>query len=178
MNHIFQRWKKAESGQSLVEFAIILPILMLLLTLPVDFFRYLNTKMLLSSAAGESIGQLNYAAASSATAEDDILDTMSAYYGDRLDAGKVQVAKYDTGAINKKNYTYYVYTSDKATPDPAHYWDQFDDRPSSYQCMEVQVQFSYEVPTVTFWGTLFLGNTYEVLTPVYTRSIYAGGYTS
>ncbi|WHH57945.1 TadE/TadG family type IV pilus assembly protein [Petroclostridium sp. X23] len=171
-----QNWRKAETGQSLVEFAIILPILVLLLTLPVDFFRYVNTKMILSSAASESISRLNYASVSSGNAVNEIMQTINDYYGDRLDSSRVQIS-FNMGSLEDENYTYYVYSSAKANPDPSHYWDQFEDRPASYQCMEVQVQFSYELSPITYWGVLFLGSTFDVQTPAYTRNVYAGGYT-
>ncbi len=176
MKRKFQNWRKTETGQSLVEFAIILPILVLLLTLPVDFFRYINTKMILSSAASESIGQLNYASVSSGSAEADIKKMINDYYGDRLDNDKVQI-DFNKGSLVKKNYTYYVYSSDKADPNPLNYGKQFEKRPSSYQCMEIQVQFSYELSPITYWGVLFLGNTFDIKTPAYTRKVYAGGYT-
>lgn len=176
MKRKLQNWRKAEKGQSLVEFAIILPLLVLLLTLPVDYFRYINTKMILSSAASESIGQLNYASVSSGNPVNNIRQTIKDYYGDRLDSGKVHI-DFNKGSLKKENYTYYVYSSAKADPDPAHYWDQFEERPSSYQCMAVQVQLSYELSPVTYWGVLFLGDTFDVQTPAYTRNIYVAGYT-
>ena len=169
-------WLSTEKGQSLVEFAIILPILVLLLTLPVDYFRYINTKMILSSAASECIGELNYTSVSSGNAVSDIKQTLDDNYGDRLESDEVGIS-FDKGSLDKKSYSYYVYSSAKADPDPSHYWNQFEDRPGSYQCMEVEVKFNYEMSPITYWGVFFLGNTFEVNTPVYTRKIYAGGYT-
>ncbi len=176
MKRKLQNWLNTEKGQSLVEFAIILPILILLLTLPVDYFRYINTKMLLNSAASESIGELSYTSASSGNPDNDIKQTLKDCYGDRLDSDKVQIS-IDKGIPEEKDYTYYVYSSAKADPDPLHFGEQFEERPSSYECMEVQMRFSYEMSPVTYWGTVFLDDTFEVKTPTYTRKIYAGGYT-
>lgn len=44
---------KNESGQSLVEFALILPILIILLSMVVDVWRVYDTKLLLQSVASE-----------------------------------------------------------------------------------------------------------------------------
>ncbi|TEB12133.1 TadE-like protein [Pelotomaculum sp. FP] len=174
VKRILQNWRKAEKGQSLVEFAIILPLLVLLLTLPVDYFCYIKTKMILSSAASESIGQLNYASVSSGNAENDIKKTMEDYCGDRLVTDKVYIS-FNKKNQEKKDYTYYVYSS--ALADKPDYGDKFEKRASNYQCMEVQVQFSYEMSPVTYWGVSFLGDPFYVITPVYKRNIYVDGYT-
>lgn len=176
MKRKLQNWLDNEKGQSLVEFAIILPILILLLTLPVDYFRYINTKMLLNSAASESIGELSYTAVTTGNPDNELRQTLKDCYGERLDSDKVQIDFKDR-TLEKKDYTYYVYSSAKADSDPSHFGDQFEERPGSYECKEVQVQFTYEMSPVTYWGTLFLDDTFEVRTPVYTREIYAGGYT-
>lgn len=172
----WQNWKKTETGQSLVEFAIILPILVLLMTLPVDFFRYINTKMILNSAATECIGQLTYASVSSSSSlemEEKIRDMICDYYGDRLDNEKVQIT-FTKGNHDTEDYTYYVYSSLLAGE--ANFGDRFEGRSSSYQCQEVQVDFSYQMSPITYWGEIFLGDTFDIQTPAYNRKLYAGGY--
>ena len=173
---LLQRWRKSEQGQSVVEFAVVLPVLILLFTVPIDFFRYINTRTLLCSAASESISQISYSSVQNNTLGADAMQLMQKTYGDRVDVGRVKISA-DSGSVEKKNYTYYVYSSDKANADPDDYWCQFDQRPSSYQCVDVRLQFSYDLTPVTIWGSLFFGDTFSVKTPIYTRSVYAGGYT-
>jgi len=167
--------RKEENGQSVMEFALILPILVLLFTVPVDFFLYMNTQMTLSSAASESINRLEYSDIYAGTGSNKVMEVIVQNFTERLDPGRVVIEELEAGLSNKNDYTYYVYSSDLANP--ADFGSQFEVRPGSYQFTEVQLQLSYERSPVTFWGTLFLGNTYEVKTPVYSRSIYISGYT-
>lgn len=166
---------KNESGQSVMEFALILPILVLLLTLPVDFFLYMNTQMTLSSAAGDCISRLDYSDISSGTESIKVKEVVAQNFTERLDPGKVQITELNSGSRNKNDYSYYVYSSDLANS--SDFESQFEVRPGSYQFTDVQLQLSYERTSVTFWGALFLGNTYEVKTPVYSRNIYISGNT-
>lgn len=166
---------KNESGQSVLEFALILPVLIMLLTLPVDFFLYMNTQMTLSSAAGDCIGRLDFSDIYSGTGSNKVMEVIGQNFTERLDPGKVHITQLDAGIMNKNDYSYYVYSSDLANP--ADFENQFEVRPGSYQYTDVQLQLSYERSAVTFWGALFLGNTYVVKTPVYSRNIYISGYT-
>lgn len=166
---------KSEKGQAVVEFALCLSILLLMALAPVDYFRYIHTKIILSSAANESIGQLSYSSVISGTANGALMNAVTNYFGDRLDPDKVQIFYHYDGSVKKEDYTYYVYSSDR--DDPTDYWNQFEGRQSNYEYAEVEVQLTYEITPVTFWGILYLGSTAEVKTPVYSRSIYAGGFT-
>jgi Flp pilus assembly protein TadG len=105
---------KNESGQSVIEFALILPILVLLLTIPVDFFLYMNTQMTLSSAAGDCISRLDYSDISSGTGSNKVKEVVSQNFTERLDPGKVQITELNAGSRNKNDYSYYVYSSDLA----------------------------------------------------------------
>lgn len=172
-----KKLKSDEAGQSLVELAIILPLLVILLMLPVDFFRYINTKMILSSAASECIQQLDYASSSPGTAHIKIMDYLSDCYVDRLDLGLVTMS-YNPGIASKTtDYTYRIYSSALADPNPAHYWDQFEQLDSNFETEKVSLRFSYDIQPITFWGVMFLGDTVTVETPEYTRHIYKNGYT-
>lgn len=172
----FTRNKECESGQAIVEFALILPLLLLILLLPIDFYRCINTKMILNSAASESLCQADYASVANGTLANDLMDTIRATYGDQLDAGRVTVEKLDLGAKSTETYTYYVYSSDKA--DPGNFWNQFESRPSSYEGQHIELQLSYEVEPITIWGEMFLGTSYQVKSRSFSRTIYAGGYTT
>lgn len=172
----FIRKGKYECGQAIVEFALILPILLLLLLLPFDFYRCINMKMILNSAASESLCQVDYASIANGTLANDLMDIIRTTYGDQLDAGRVTVEKLDLGAKSTETYTYYVYSSDKA--DPGNFWNQFESRPSSYEGQHIELQLSYEIEPVTMWGEMFLGASYQVKSRSFSRTIYAGGYNS
>ena len=172
----FRRFKNTESGQAVVEFALIIPILILLITLPVDYFRYINTKMILCSAASESIGNLTYDSVKNHTIANDISAVLSVTYQDRLDVGNVMIENISTVDKGKIDYTYYVYSS--AKHDPYNFGSQFEERPSNYKCTQINMQLTYEIEPITFWGELYLGgNKVKVETPIYSRSVYSGGYT-
>lgn len=164
-----------ENGQSILEFALILPIIVLLFTAPVDFFICMNTKMTLSSAASECISRLDYSDVSSGTVSNKVTQIITQNFTERLDPLKVNIEELNAGSSHKNDYSYYVYSSDRANP--SDFGSQFEVRPGSYEYTEVQLQLSYERSAVTFWGTFFLGNTYKVKTPVYSRDIYISGYT-
>lgn len=170
----FRKWK-GEEGQSVLEFALVLPILILLLTVPLDFFIYMNTQMNLSSAASECISQLEYSDILAGTEGTTVREVLEDNFAKRLEPEKVKVEELKAESSRKHNYTYYVYSSDLA--DPANFAGQFESRPASYQSSTLTLQLSYERRAVTFWGAMFLGNTYEVKTPVYTRNIFVNGYT-
>lgn len=170
--------QKDESGQSLVELAVILPILILLLTLPVDFFRYVNTKMILNSATSESIGQLDYDNASKGTATADALANMKMDLQGRLDDIDNLVPVIDHCKITDGTgeYNYRVYSSEKANQHPDDYDEQFLKYDhTKYPVKTIQLQYSYKFKPMTFWGVLFFPNDINVITAVYNRSVY--GYT-
>lgn len=174
MKEILWRRCEEESGQSVMEFALILPILVLLLTLPLDFFIYMNTQMTLSSAASECISRLDYSDVSSGTGSNTVMEVLAQNFSERLDPGSVTIKELNAGSSEKNDYNYYVYSSELANP--SDFGSQFETRPASYQFAKVQLQLSYERSAITFWGSLFLGQTYEVKTPVYSRNIYISGY--
>ena len=62
----------AEGGQAIVEFALVLVLLIVLLMVPVDVFRYINTRMILNDAATDAVSRVNSDSIESGTAEADI----------------------------------------------------------------------------------------------------------
>ena len=98
-------FKKKEKGQSVVEFALVLPMLLLLLGMIVDVGRVLDAKILIENAACESIRQIN----SRSTMVTDVNNILNTYY-DRIDSTKL--VKSVTGTANAtRNYTYHAYKS-------------------------------------------------------------------
>ena len=100
----------SEKGQALTEFAIILPIILLLLMLPFDYARLIYTKMNLNSAATEALASLKPGdvggSGSSGSASQVILDSINRSYGRNIDVGRVSIDRLDVGNEGRKNYTY------------------------------------------------------------------------
>ena len=168
--------KDREKGQAVVEFGILLPILIILLLVPVDLYRYANVKMILKSAASESISRLTYMEISGGNSASAIRQTVKDYFGDKLDTGRVTISHLELNPSSEEKYTYYVYSSEKANNNPGNFQAQFDRRDSSYECIEVELQMTYTLNTVTPWGNLFLDDPFKIVTPVYSRNIYVNDY--
>lgn len=175
MKSKLQKLKKDEAGQSLVELALILPLIIMLLLLPVDFFRYINMKMILSSAASDSIEQLQFESIKDKKEEEFILNQVAVFYGDRLDMDLVSV-DYEPLEEVKVGYDFRVYSSEKAASNPDTYVGLFEERGSNFETVKVRLQLSYDMRPITFWGVLFFDESFTVRTPEYTRSIYKNGY--
>ncbi len=167
---------KGEKGQGIVEFAIILPILLLLLLVPIDLYRVINAKMVLKSAASESISKINYEDVGTEGLEGAILDIVDECFGDKFDMDKVEVSFLRESFPADKDYIYYVYSSDLADRYPSNFQKQFDKRSSSYKYKEVELQMSYNIKPITIFGNMFIGDSFDVKTPIYKRDIYMSGY--
>ena len=166
-----------EKGQALTEFAIILPIILLLLMLPFDYARLIYTKMSLNSAATEALATLKPSdvggPGGSGSPSQVVLDSINRSYGNSIDVGRVSIDRLDISNEGKKEYTYYVYTSDKAH-NP--FDKQFDERASNYFCKTVSLKISFDFQPVTFLGRQLMGRDVKVSSREYSRDIYVEGY--
>lgn len=102
-----------ESGQSLAEFAYIVPILVLMFSFVVDFARVVDAKILVNNAAAEVVRTMSLYGDDSHTE-----DVLYHNYGDRLDASRL------TYTVNKSPlktdyYNYHSYSSGSWTTTPA-----------------------------------------------------------
>lgn len=149
---------KSERAQSMVEFAIILPILLLLLCVMVDFGRIIDARILVQSALSEGIRQVD----SKDSIDVQVLNAISDY-NDRLDFSKLQISS-SAGSTIKKNYDYHVNSG-----------SGFKKVGSYYTYFNTTVTLGYEVPVtmpVTSW---FLGDSYTV-SSTYTSQVFLDGY--
>ena len=167
--------QKREEGQAILEFLLTLIILIMLLYVPIELIRFINLRTLLCSVATESITQVRYSSVEHDTLTRDIDTIIRQTYGDRIDVNTISIhAK--AGEKGKKNYTYYVYSSELAQEDPDKFWDQFEKRPANYEYAEIELQLTSEYRPVTILGSLFVGDSVTVKTPTYDMAVYAGGY--
>lgn len=169
-------FRKREEGQAVVEFALVLIILIMLLCAPIDLFRYINMRTMLCSAASESLTRVTYASVEGDSLEQDVRGIMTQTYGDRIDMNTVRVMTRRNGDVTREDYSYYVYSSALANPNPMQYWSQFEKRPANYSWADIELQLAADFRPITFWGVMLLGDNVTVETPTYHMAVYAGGY--
>ena len=171
----FKKKILSECGQSMTEFAIILPLVIIFLSLPFDYARLILAKINLNSAATEALSNLKTTdmAPSGTGVRDAIIDSINKSYGTKLDVGRISFDKLTVANSKKEDYTYYVYTSDKAN-NP--FDKQFDERNSNYSCQTVTLKMSLDFVPVTFLGRSILGSSVNVSTREYSRDVYVEGY--
>lgn len=165
---------REESGQSLAEFALIVPILILMLMIPIEYYRIISTKIILNSAATDALVQLDKEAVTVDNIYMKITDNIAASYADNIDMNKlVKVVK--LGSTVENNYKYYVYSSDKKNSD---FSKQFDIRDSNFKTQRVKLKLRYSIEPITLLGKTFLNDKFEIETREYQRDIYLEGYTA
>lgn len=163
-----------EDGQEIVEFALILTLLIVLLMVPVDVFRYANTRMILNDAATGAVTSVDYDSIERNTYRSKILDSVRNSYGSRLT--DVKIVSFDVQNESKDDYTYQVFNSDKQNK--TRYSEQFDDRKSNYHYRNVSLTLSCTEKAITPFGGMFFGGgtTWTIKSDPKTCSVYTKGY--
>ena len=162
-----------EDGQEIVEFALIVTLLIVLLMVPVDVFRYANTRMILNDAATDAVSSVDYDSIEDNTYESKIRKSVNDSYGSRLD--NVQIVSFDVQNESKEDYTYQVFNSDKQK-DP-QYSRQFDGRDSNYHYRNVSLTLSCTEKAITPFGNMFFGSmSWTIKSDPKTCSVYTKGY--
>ena len=162
-----------EDGQEIVEFALILTLLIVLLMVPVDVFRYANTRMILNDAATGAVTSVDYDSIEDNTYRSKILNSVNASYRSRL--SNVQIVSFDVQNELKDDYTYQVFNSDKQNK--PRYSEQFDDRKSNYHYKNVSLTLSCTEKAITPFGGMFFGSTtWTIKSDPKTCSVYTKGY--
>lgn len=165
-----------EKGQSFVEFALILPIILLIVTFSIDIFCYVNTRTILSSAAVECLAEVSYKDVVDKTVETDINSILDKNYKTQLKLENVKINFSEKNNLIDKSYSFYVYSSELAESSSKKYWSQFEKRLSNYKKQEVLLKIDYKMKPITFLGTFFLGKEINISTNEYSKMLYAGGY--
>ncbi len=177
---------REESGQSILEFALILPLLLLLALVPVDFFRYAVTRMNLESAAVDALNHVTGEDLSDGTkgkAEETIQTVLlNLYTGE----GKPKIS-FDEFILvegdENAEYPYYVYFSDRSGEDA--FGDRFEKRFSNYSYYRASLQLSCDFKPVTLLGKGYFlfgsenrgdERTVTVYSSVVRKDIFAEGY--
>lgn len=173
-----KKFLKTEEGQSIVEFSLILLMLINLLCIPIELFRFINLRTVLCSAATESLTQLKYESIKRGESylRSDVVNLIRDSYGDRFEVAFMKMPVSETGVPQKTNYPYYVYSSELAGgEDPA--FEHFEERDASYEYVNVKLQLSITYEPITYIGQMavmgFLGDPISVKTPIYQTVVYA-----
>ena len=177
---------KREEGQSMVEFALIIVMLLNLLCVPIELYRFINLRTNLCSAATESLTNLTYEAIRDNGLKEEIssyiLDAYGNRFGDYADDGSFITAS--NADPQKQTYKYYVYSSEKAlangedaalNPTQEH----FEKRNSSYEYSTVELKLSVSYKPVTYLGSMAMimfGDEIKVQTPTYHAVVFADGF--
>ena len=143
-----------EDGQEIVEFALIVTLLIVLLMVPIDVFRYVNTRMILSDAATDAVMSVDYDSIEHHTYEDKILKSVQNSYGSRLNEVKIDSIVVQSDDQMTK-YTREVFNSDNQ--DKLLYSEQFDPRNSNYHYKQVSLTLSCTEQAITPFGSIFFG---------------------
>ena len=163
-----------EDGQEIVEFALIVTLLIVLLAVPIDIFRYVNTRMILNDAATDAVSSLNNDSIEHHTCESDVLKSVQKSYDSRLTDVKVVDIKVQS-IETKDPYTYHVFNSDKQKE--TQYSDQFDSRDSNYYYKEVSLTLSCTENAITPFGGMFFGSMHwTIKSDPETCNVYTAGY--
>lgn len=161
----FFRLLKCETAQSLLEFALVFPLLLLVLAVIFDFGRIVDAKFLIQSAASEGIQQLSATngAISETEINDDMLHIVENDYDDRLDLSKLTISSSVDGPI-VKYYVYHVKSGYK--------WVEVE---SNITYSNATVSLNYEVPILFPVTRLVLGETFP-LSSTSTAQVILAGY--
>lgn len=154
---------RGEKGQSIIEFALVLPILLMFLGMAFDIGRVIDAKILVQSASSESIRQVT--SRSSMTGE--INGVLATYY-DRLDQSNLEVL-ISGGYSSKRYFTYHAYNN-------SHYPGYFVDRESYITYFDATVELTYKIKIITPMAQLVMGKE-KIVNSKFTRMITEGGFS-
>lgn len=162
-----------EDGQEIVEFALIVTLLIVLLMVPVDVFRYANTRMILNDAATDAVSSVDYESIKNRNYESKILKSVKDSYGPRLN--DVKIVSCNMEGETQDPYTYHVFNSD--LQGKLNYADRFEGRNSNYHYQKVSLTLSCTEKAITpIGGLLFGGTEWTIKSDPETCDVYTRGY--
>lgn len=149
-----------EEGQSLVEFALLIPLLIALCFLPLDFFRCAVMKMNVETAACEAAGALT----AENLDENTVNDMVRRTYGDTLPDVSASLT---VSGEKTKEYTYRVYCSDS---------DGFEERRSNYSYRTVTIKLTAKGKPVSPAGRAYYGEEWTVESGEIKKDVFMEGF--
>ena len=161
-----------EDGQEIVEFALIVTLLIVLLMVPVDVFRYANTRMILNDAATDAVSSVDYDSIERKTYKSKILRSVQDSYGSRLN--DVKIVSFNMEGETQDPYTYHVFNSD--LQGKLNYADRFEGRNSNYHYQKVSLTLSCTEKAITPIGGLLFGTEWTIKSDPETCDVYTRGY--
>jgi Flp pilus assembly protein TadG len=161
---IFSRFLRCETAQSLLEFALVFPLLLVMLAIIFDFGRVVDAKFLIQSATSEGIQQLSATEGTISETEinADMLYIVNNEYDDRLDLSKLTICSSVDGPI-EKDYFYHVKSGNS--------WNEVA---SNITYSNATVNLTYEVPIFFPITKLMLGEVFSVSSTSTAQVILAG----
>ncbi|MBE6829897.1 MAG: pilus assembly protein [Ruminococcaceae bacterium] len=158
-----KRSRRRENGQGLVEFVLVFSMLVMLLCMAVDTARIVDAKILLQSAACESVRCIT----SKKTMSSEVYGALENDY-DRLDSDRLEV-NLTSGANQQRSYIYHAHNGRD------YYGYRYANKDSYITYFDATVRLTYTVPVATPVGQLFFGKQ-KIISANYTKMIVTGGF--
>lgn len=161
-----KRCRTGENGQGLVEFALVFSIMVMLFCMAVDIAHVVDAKILLQSAAGESVRHITTDQTEEMSSE--VSDAVKNDY-DRLDSTKLQVSV-TAGPEQRRNYIYHARNGNRRDGTPVYV-----NQNCYFTYFNATVRLTYTVPIITPVGQLFFGKQ-QIMSADYTKMVVIGGF--
>ncbi|RRC91079.1 pilus assembly protein [Erysipelotrichaceae bacterium OH741_COT-311] len=145
---------KNESGQSLVQFAILLPVLISMFCLILEAGRIFDAYVVINNAASECVRRI---AEEDKKKYDDVVDgVLLDNYNDRLNLANMEFETDVVGGVQQENF--YYMKNIHANPLPA-----------SFKYHDVRVEIRYKVKMITPISVALIGDEVELKASFTTR---------
>lgn len=155
---VVKKFYSNEGGQGLVQFAMVLPVLIIMLSMVVDLSRVINAKVLVNSAASECARYVVEKADEPGTITSYIDHIIKVNYGDRLDTSKLNAELSNATGVYTEKYTYHKNISDKKGIN------------ATIKYYDMKITVTYELDLVMPLSKLiFGGNTFKISSFYQTR---------
>lgn len=160
-NNIYLTMKK-ESGQSLVQFALILPIILLLFFTSVEFARIIDTKIILNSAACEIVRSIKKNTNINLNINTILIDN----YAQQLNLDYLNFKTTSSGE-QKVYYKYHARSS---------VYGDFVEKTSYYKYEDITVYLNYKLELLSPVSNLIFKDPFIELSSKYSGKISTGGF--
>lgn len=150
------RFLKKEDGQSFVEFALVLPILITILSLTFDLVRIIDTKIVLNNATGEMARTFALQIEGRDNSEQHVIQTVKQDFSGRLDVKKMEVTISNPASVSTK-YNLRGCFLKHADQDGYCEAGQEQQKEKEYKYKEVEVSIRYKVDIIMPLSKILFG---------------------